>query len=255
MLDPMRPDNAAVAKAELAPPFRPKFLHYGKHQQRSAAMQAEMDAIVTSARGSPEMKGSPGGDGPKAATGFVAPMGSTGLQAVEATEGSSTALEHGATGRRGADGGGRITALPESQKKFAWGSERIAHELVCKFDQFTRRQEVRGAQIAARGPLATPARPHTAAAHASRPPALLSSQDHMRKLLWTFGTDPYFENAGEGDGHRRSGITVTPANFDRVCDRFGLVCSLEHANEIFERHNLPKDGCNMCAAPALLPLA
>ena len=27
--------------------------------------------------------------------------------------------------------------------------------------------------------------------------------------------------------------------------RFGLVCSLEHANEIFERHNLPKDGCNM----------
>ena len=133
MLDPMRPDNAAVAKAELAPPFRPKFLHYGKHQQRSAAMQAEMDAIVTSARGSPEMKGSPGGDGPKAATGFVAPMGPTGLQAVEATEGSSTALEHGATGRRGADGGGRITALPESQKKFAWGSERIAHELVCKF--------------------------------------------------------------------------------------------------------------------------
>ena len=72
----------------------------------------------------------------------------------------------------------------------------------------------------------------------------------MRKLLWTFGTDPYFENAGEGDGHRRSGITVTPANFDRVCDRFGLVCSLEHANEIFERHNLPKDGCNMCAVPA-----
>jgi hypothetical protein len=221
MLDPMRPDNAAVAKAELAPPFRPKFLHYGKHQQRSAAMQAEMDAIVTSARGSPEMKGSPGGDGPKAATGFVAPMGSTGLQAVEATEGSSTALEHGATGRRGADGGGRITALPESQKKFAWGSERIAHELVCKFDQFTRRQEVRGAQIAARGPLAhpPPARSpaqlpsrHTAH-HALPPPSSL--QDHMRKLLWTFGTDPYFENAGEGDGHRRSGITVTPANFDR----------------------------------------
>ena len=52
-------------------------------------------------------------------------------------------------GRRD-DGAARVEDLPSSQKKFAWNSERIAHELVCKFDQFTRRRE-----------------------------------DHMRKLLWT----------------------------------------------------------------------
>lgn len=38
---------------------------------------------------------------------------------------------------------------------------------------------------------------------------------------------------------------VTPKNFGLVCNRFGLVCKEEQANEIFEKHNLPKEGCNM----------
>ena len=99
---------------------------------------------------------------------------------------------------------GGIEQLPTSQKKFAWGAERIAHELVCKFDQFTRRRE-----------------------------------DHMRKLLWTFGTDPYFESAN------KNAILVSPQNFNRVCDRFGLLCTEEEASKIFKNHGLPQDGCNM----------
>ena len=102
---------------------------------------------------------------------------------------------------------GRMEVLPDSVgKKFAWESGRIAHELVCKFDQFTRRRE-----------------------------------DHMRKLLWTFGSDPCFESAN------KNAIHVSPSNFNRVCDRFGLVCDEGQAKEIFASHNLPSDGCNLCA--------
>jgi len=54
--------------------------------------------------------------------------------------------------------GGSRTELPKSQSKFAWGPERIGHELVIKFDQLSRR-----------------------------------SDDHTRKLLRAIGTDPYFQ--------------------------------------------------------------
>ena len=99
-------------------------------------------------------------------------------------------------------------AAPEASK-FAWNSERIAHELVCKFDQFTRRRE-----------------------------------DHMRKLLRTLGTDPMLEQKREGGG-QGTALHVSPANFHRVCDRFGLNCDEHQAHEIFKSHNLPKEGCNL----------
>ena len=96
--------------------------------------------------------------------------------------------------------------LPSSQEKFAWNADRIAHELVVKFDRFTRCEE-----------------------------------DKMRKLVWTFGTDPNFENPDPA----ASNVIVTPENFPKVCDRFGLVCSQHHAREIFQRHDMPMEGCNM----------
>ena len=62
----------------------------------------------------------------------------------------------------------------------------------------------------------------------------------MRKLLWTFGSDPAFENADSS-----SAIKVSPKNFNRVCDRFGLVCTERQAHEIFNSHGLPANGCNL----------
>ena len=61
----------------------------------------------------------------------------------------------------------------------------------------------------------------------------------MRKLLWTFGSDPQFES------DNKSAISVSPQNFNRVCDRFGLVCDEQQAHEIFKSHNLPSEGCNL----------
>jgi len=110
----------------------------------------------------------------------------------------------GDVGRATVDG--RVKALPKSQSKFAWSPDRIAHELICKMDQFTHRRE-----------------------------------DHMRKLLWTFGTDPYFESGARGG----NAIECTPKNFGRMCSRFGLVCKEDEAEEIFAKHKLPKEGCNM----------
>ena len=95
--------------------------------------------------------------------------------------------------------------VPQSQKRFAWGSERIASALLNKFDQFTSRHE-----------------------------------DHTRKLLWTLGTDPGFK-----DGSNRSAIKVTPQNFPRVCDRFGIRCDEQQASEIFMAHGLPREGCSV----------
>ena len=43
----------------------------------------------------------------------------------------------------------------------------------------------------------------------------------------------------------KNSIHVSPTNFNRVCDRFGLVCDEGQAREIFRSHNLPTDGCNM----------
>jgi len=113
----------------------------------------------------------------------------------------------GGSSARGHSPAGSVSGQNSGQnnQKFAWNSDRITHELVCKFDQFTRRRE-----------------------------------DHMRKLLWTFGSDPAFENADSS-----SAIRVSPKNFNRVCDRFGLVCTEQQAQEIFTSHGLPKDGCNM----------
>lgn len=65
-------------------------------------------------------------------------------------------------------------------------------------------------------------------------------EDHTRKLLWTFGTDPHFKETGN-----RNAIRVTPKNFPRVCDRFGIQCDERQAGEIFEQHGLPAHGCSM----------
>ena len=99
--------------------------------------------------------------------------------------------------------------------KFAWSSERIAHELVCKFDHFTRRRE-----------------------------------DHLNKLMWAVASDPNFDGIGCGTKGGRhpvpakndANVRVTPGNFPRICHRFGLSCSEKEAAEIFHRHNLPADG-------------
>ena len=95
--------------------------------------------------------------------------------------------------------------LPASQQRFAWNSDRIATALLSKFDTYTNRHE-----------------------------------DHTRKLLWTFGTDPHFKEPGS-----MAAMKVTPANFPRVTDRFGIACTEAQAHEIFARHGLPADGVSM----------
>ena len=64
---------------------------------------------------------------------------------------------------------GGKTQVPQSQQRFKLGSERIASALLAKFDSFTPRHE-----------------------------------DHTRKLLWTFGTDPHFKETGN-----RKAVRVT----------------------------------------------
>ena len=88
--------------------------------------------------------------------------------------------------------------VPKSQQKFAWGPERISQQLLTKMDTFTARHE-----------------------------------DHTRKLLWTLGTDPHFKDASS-----RNAVKVTPKNFPRVCDRFGIACDEQQARQIFAMHNL-----------------
>ena len=63
----------------------------------------------------------------------------------------------------------------------------------------------------------------------------------MRKLLWTFGSDPNLMT----DNSNPSQVSISPANFNRVCDRFGLVCNEQQAREIFEKRGLPAEGCNL----------
>ncbi len=98
--------------------------------------------------------------------------------------------------------------VPDSQRKFAWGPDRISHALICKFDQFTSRQE-----------------------------------DHTRKLLWSIGTDPNFRDPL--DPTVRSAVRLTPDNFPKVCDRFGVQCDPAQARQIFEKHGLPTEGCSV----------
>jgi len=90
------------------------------------------------------------------------------------------------------------THVPKSQNKFAWGSDRIANALLSKIEQFSSRHE-----------------------------------DHSRKLLWTMGSDPHFKEMGN-----KNSIRVTPQNFPRLTDKFGIACSENHAAEIFSRHGL-----------------
>ena len=40
-------------------------------------------------------------------------------------------------------------------------------------------------------------------------------------------------------------MNVTPQNFNRVCDRFAIVCDEEQAKEIFSSHGLSPEGCNI----------
>lgn len=87
-----------------------------------------------------------------------------------------------------------------------WGADRVQSALLTKFDQFTNRAE-----------------------------------DHTRKLLWTLGTDPHFKEAG----HPRGRVKVTPENFPRVCDRFGISCGDQQAAEIFAKVGLPAQGCSV----------
>ena len=184
-----------LTRSDLFPPPRPKFLHgvaaNGQPRQMSAMMQGHIDSLVVKKPRSP--------DG-KAAKAARPATTSAAEKAVTFDGGGSIGGGSGGSGAKMARTAdeqvsiatlnealvgptGRVEDLPTSQKRFAWNSERIAHELVCKFDQFTRRRE-----------------------------------DHMRKLLWTFGSDPCFESSN------KNAIHVSPNNFNRVCDRFGLVC-------------------------------
>jgi len=156
-----------LSKAELYPPARPKWLHYPQTKAAPPAAAAAAPAAAVPA--------------------LSAPMQSHVDEIV--TKGG---------------GGGGAGQLSASQKKFAWDSERIAHELVCKFDTHTRRRE-----------------------------------DHIGQLLWTFGSDPAFESAN------KNAIHISPKNFHRVCDRFGLVCNEAQAQDIFRARNMPMQGCNL----------
>ena len=188
-----------LSREQLKPPHRPKFLHGvaadgtpipKAPRQLSSEMQGHLDSLVVSTPPS-------GSQSARAAAPSAAP--SAGGPRTEA-------LRKAVTPRRDIGHGQalRVDAVAPSQQRFAWNSDRIAHELVCKFDQFTRRRE-----------------------------------DHMRKLLWTFGSDPAFES------ENKMAIRVAPNNFNRVCDRFGIVCNETQAQEIFKSHSLPPDGCNL----------
>lgn len=83
-------------------------------------------------------------------------------------------------------------------------AQMISHDLACKFDEFTRTRE-----------------------------------DHMRKLVWTFGTDAHFQSASNKQ------VMVTPSNLGRVCDRFGVSCTVEEAKEVFKQNNISSKGVNV----------
>ena len=100
--------------------------------------------------------------------------------------------------------------IPESQKKFGWTSNSINTALLTKMDQFTSRHE-----------------------------------DQTRKILWTFGTDPHLADAPKKGQARSSALKITPDNFPRVCDRFGIKCDKSQGAEIFAKHGLPAEGVSM----------
>jgi len=190
-----------LTKHGMTPPHRPKFLARMApaapaaapsaapgmalpKKALSAEMQAEMDALVV--KGS-SVVGKAGGAKPsnaKPSVSFGGSMGGGG-------GGGGDALRH---------------SLPPSMAgdKFGWDSERIAGELIGKFQLFTRRNE-----------------------------------DQVRKLLVAIGNDPTFESVN------KNAIRISPKNFNRICDRFGLVCTEQQAREIFTSHKMPVEGCNL----------
>ena len=189
-------------KDDFKPPPRPKFLHGVAASNMapfthgvSPAMQAHLDSLNYASGSAPQINKSSWRCEVEAS---VTP----GFGQL-----SARGQPPGGVAVNGGGGGSLSARTPQedaASKRFAWNSERIAHELVCKFDQFTRRRE-----------------------------------DHMRKLLWTFGSDPQFES------ENKNAVHVKPSNFNRVCDRFGLVCDQGQAHEIFRSHNLPEEGCNL----------
>lgn len=193
-LTPRAPPND-----EVRPPPRPKFLNPNRLAV-SDDMRGHIDSVVFEHGGASASPSAPARESPTLRKEGTAHGLTTNPDRSHPTNQSKPAPE--------GKGPAFQKELPKSQRKFAWSSERIAHELVCKFDQFTRRRE-----------------------------------DHMRKLMWTVGTDPQFEAAVQG---KSTNCCVTPENFGRICSRFGLICNDQDSSEIFERHNLPTDGtCTM----------
>lgn len=64
-------------------------------------------------------------------------------------------------------------------------------------------------------------------------------EDHTRKMLWTLGTDPQFKVGS------RNALRMTPQNFPRVADRFGIACTEQQARKIFQMQGLPESGCSL----------
>ena len=106
---------------------------------------------------------------------------------------------------RDAAGRAKRMEMPSSQQqKFAWGAERVADALLSKLDTYASRHE-----------------------------------DRVRKLLWTFGTDPHMLGQ-TAETHNQ--IRLTPANLPRLCDRFGIPCTKEQAGQLFATYGMPADG-------------
>ena len=154
-----------LSKKDMRPPARPKFLHGVQHKPYgktyTTAMQVHLDSLVVMGSDGKAV----GGGAQSARAPAIAPM----MPGSEARAPPTVTFAGGGSGGGGggAISGGEAAASPADSpaappSRFAWNSERIAHELVCKFDQFTRRRE-----------------------------------DHMRKLLWTFGSDPHFESSNK----------------------------------------------------------
>ena len=97
-------------------------------------------------------------------------------------------------------------AAGPSRLQGTWDSERIAHVLTCKLDEFTK-----------------------------------EGKTHTQRLVRAVGeavdADP-FER-----GHRNE-VRMSPATFNRVCNRFNLSCDEAQAREIFQSCNLPEP-CNI----------
>ena len=66
-------------------------------------------------------------------------------------------------------------------------------------------------------------------------------EDHARRLIRTFATDPVLSRQPGG----RTQLRVTPSTFPRVCDRLGVPCDAAQAEAIFAGHGLPVEGVSL----------